>query len=121
MTGLIACRNCGALIPHERGELCSRCRDLDSVALDKVKDYLDYHPAATAEKVAEKTGIEAERVLRFAREGALSTVEYINIRIPCEQCGAMITSGRFCKRCADRLAGGLERAVKKIRGSKESK
>lgn len=115
---LVKCRKCGILFPRERGDLCPACRELENEALDKVKNYLDYHPEATAEKVAEKTGVEVERILRFAREGALSSVENVNIRFPCEKCGEPISTGRFCKRCTDRLADDFKSAAERIRNAK---
>lgn len=114
---LVRCRRCGTMFTRVQSDLCPRCREIEFKEAERVRDYLDFHPDASIEEVEKKTGVPADRIRRFAREGILSSVEYTGIRIPCESCGGPTPSGRFCKKCKDRLAEEFERLAEQMKGA----
>ncbi|MDI3257726.1 MAG: hypothetical protein QJR01_08410 [Kyrpidia sp.] len=99
------CKRCGRIYRRIAGELvCPACRREEEELYQKVRDYVAEHRGATIMEVAEATGVDADLVLQFLREGRLAVVSGENMRYPCERCGREITTGRFCERCTAELA-----------------
>ncbi len=114
-TQLAKCRRCAKLFTRERGDLCPECKKDENRQVEKVRNFLDLHKESGPSKVAEKTGVAPEEILRFAKDGLIPASEYENIRYPCEVCQEPIASGRFCKRCNSNLAEEFEKTVEKMR------
>ena len=77
-----------------------------------MRQYLKERPEAAAAEVSAATGVELERLMRWARAGRLQ------FRAPggqgalsCQSCGAPIPSGRLCARCAAELADQARAAL----------
>lgn len=98
------CRRCGKVFASTGSDLCPACRREEERQFAEVKDFLASTPDADLDDVARGTGVPAEAVLRFLREGRLV---HSKAGLVCERCGRAISSGRYCSRCADELAKSL--------------
>ncbi|MBX6396344.1 MAG: hypothetical protein IRY98_11710 [Alicyclobacillaceae bacterium] len=102
------CKRCGRIFQKTAGvTVCPACRREEEELYQKVRAYVAEHRGATIIEVSEATGVDADLVLQFLREGRLSVVNGGNMRYPCERCGREIQTGRFCERCVAELARGF--------------
>lgn len=100
---LINCIKCGRVFAYNGSEVCSRCSGSDEEDFKKVKEYLYDNPGATIVEVAEETGVEEKKILRYLRESRIEIRESDNMLLDCERCGAPIRSGRFCDPCVAKM------------------
>lgn len=112
---VIKCPRCGTIFTRERHPICSACWRHEQDNLDHVRRYLDENPHSTVDDVSEGTNVPAKDVVRFIREGYLVAPTGNAIQYPCDACGRLISSGRFCGSCGERLTKGLEGASKRMR------
>ncbi|MGQ9631087.1 MAG: TIGR03826 family flagellar region protein [bacterium] len=117
---LANCPRCGNIFNRAGGHrYCPACEAEDEKKFQLVRDFLDEHPKANAIEIAEATGVEESKIMEFLREGRLIAVSDSPLAYPCEECGAPITSGRFCSKCADAfkkdISRGLGKAAKQAR------
>lgn len=120
-TSLAKCRKCGKLFPRERGDTCPPCRTEELRVVERVRNYLDLHKDAGLGRVAEKTGVDPDEILRLAKEGLISAGEYTHVRYPCEVCQEPIATGRFCKKCNSRLADEFEKTVENMKNTGQTR
>lgn len=106
------CTKCGRMFQADdyREKLCSRCRGDDEAIFKEVREYLYDHPKANAQEVAEETEATEELVMKWLRAGRLE-LKGEGVGYPCDHCGVSITTGRFCKKCADEMAKGFKAAM----------
>lgn len=94
------CRKCGRVFNYVMGPvICPRCRDEQEAIFQEVKKYVQDHKGADVMEVAEECNVEPSQIRQWIREERLQFADDSPIRIPCENCGAMIRSGRFCDKC----------------------
>lgn len=96
------CARCGRLTDGRFGSLCPECKREDAEAFEKVEKYLRQHPDANLMQVSEGTGVDADHIRRFLRDGRLEIVGDPDA-LHCERCGASITTGRLCSDCVREL------------------
>ncbi|BAS28801.1 MerR family transcriptional regulator [Limnochorda pilosa] len=92
------CVRCGRLTDGRLGSLCPQCQREDAEAFEAVVDYLRDHPEANLMEVSQATGVDADHIRRFLREGRLELVGDPDA-LQCERCGASISTGRLCSDC----------------------
>jgi hypothetical protein len=71
---LINCKRCGKLFTFHGHYVCQACQELDTIDFAKIWAYVQTHPRVTALELSRETGVNSSVILRFQREGRLSTV-----------------------------------------------
>ena len=94
------CRKCGRVFNYAMGAvLCPHCREKEEEKFQTVKAYVFDHKGADINEVSEACEVSASQIRQWIREDRLQFADDCPIRIPCERCGAMIRSGRYCDKC----------------------
>lgn len=104
------CKQCGRLYNYIGGSyrnLCPACVEKVEKSFQDVKTYIEDNPGVGINQVSEAMGVPVRQIERWVREERLSFSDDSDIGIPCEKCGRMIKTGRFCKQCADQLGNAL--------------
>lgn len=101
---VINCKGCGRLFNAiTKGRLCPSCREKLEEKFQEVKAYINDNPGSTIDIVSQECDVSAKQIKQWIREERLSFSEDSVNGIECEQCGAMIRSGRFCDACKMKL------------------
>lgn len=98
--GVVNCAECGKLCVDNPNKLCGNClRDYlnDEVT---VAEYLRLNENATMDQVHEATKVKKHIILKMIREGRIIEGHLTYL---CENCKTKISSGRFCKNCAEKV------------------
>lgn len=101
------CIRCKKIYQYDGFKLCHNCRKEDELDFQRVKEYLEEFPGANISNVVDNTKVATKKVIEFLKEGRLEIEGGGDIILECETCGAGITTGRFCDKCA----GGLQREL----------
>lgn len=67
---------------------------------------------ATVPQVTEATGVEADLIYNWVREGRLLTKMFPNLGYPCKSCGKIIHEGVLCEDCRTKLERDIIRSEK---------
>lgn len=84
-SGIYECEKCGAQAMDEFG---------------KVKNYIEIHGPSSAYEISEATGVDLDTIDFFLKQGRVQLTEDSRFFLQCEMCGADITYGRICAKCA---------------------
>lgn len=110
------CRKCRRLFNYIGGQqICPSCQAALEEEFQKVKSYLREHPKATMVVISEDNGVSVAQIKQWIREERLSFTEDSPVAIECENCNAMIRTGRYCKSCKAILANSMNEVIKKPR------
>ena len=102
------CKGCGKLFNYLQGPpLCPSCVRALDLKFEEVKEYVYDHPRVGMQEVSEDLEVPISQIKQWIREERLAFCEDSMIGLECENCGAIIRTGRFCKKCKDQLARGL--------------
>ena len=105
---LINCKKCNRLFSSKDGStLCSRCSDVIDDGFGRVREYIYENPTSSLKDVSHGTGVEADAILKWIREGKIILSDRSNISF-CERCGVAIDGGRYCGKCIKELSEGLK-------------
>lgn len=108
------CRRCKKLFNYIGGpQICPACQSLLEEEFQKVKAFLRENPKASMGTIAEENEVSVQQIKQWVREERLSFTEDSPVAIECENCGAMIRTGRYCKSCKATLANHMNEAIKK--------
>ncbi len=100
---LVNCKKCGRLFQaKDETMLCSRCNESIDDDFVKVKDYIYDNPSSSLKDVAEGTGVPADSILKWIREGKIILSDRSAIKF-CEKCGTSIVTGKYCPTCVAKL------------------
>ncbi|NLB89269.1 MAG: hypothetical protein GX790_08615 [Syntrophomonadaceae bacterium] len=102
MAELINCPRCGRLFAAQGANVCRRCQDLEDQDYMIVRRYVRDNPGATVFEVAEATGIEEDKILKFLRDGRLQSRGMTTVNY-CERCNNIINEGKYCNSCLREL------------------
>ena len=106
------CKKCGKIFNYVTGPvICPRCREDQESKFQEVKKYVQENRGADIAEVAEVCEVEIKQIRQWIREERLQFADDSPIRIPCEGCGAMIQSGRFCDKCKAELTSGFKQTL----------
>ncbi len=109
---VITCKSCGKLFNYIHGDrICPTCQKNLEDKFAEVKKYVYAHPRVEMNELAKAMEVSIRQIKRWIREERLSFSDDSPIGIECENCGATIKTGRFCKTCKDRLSNGLRDAA----------
>lgn len=97
------CRMCGRLFNYIRSPFCQACTEKLEEKFKQVKDYIYEHPGAGLAEVSEENEVSQSTIQHWVREERLSFSEDSQVTFACEKCGIPIRTGRFCKRCKDKM------------------
>ena len=101
------CPVCGKLYAVNAAKMCERCLQKEDEKIILAAEYLENHPNATLTELMDVTKIHKNTIIRMAKSGMLGEEMEDAITHPCRRCGAPITRGDFCPRCAAMLSGTL--------------
>lgn len=104
------CPECGRLFTFQGRNVCPRCREKDEQEYTIVRRYVRDHSGANVFEVAEETGVDEEKILRYLRDGLLESKGFAAV-LECERCGKKISSGRLCDNCKGRLESEIRQSV----------
>lgn len=108
------CKGCGRLFNYMGGApLCQMCKKKLEDKFQEVKAYLEEHQNATVHQVAEDMDVSVKQVRQWVKEERLSLSVAGADGIVCEQCGAPISTGRFCDKCKAKMVNNLTGALDK--------
>lgn len=109
---VINCKGCGRLFNSlSRARLCPNCQSKLEDKFQEVKKYINENPGSTIDIVSEECEVSTKQIKQWIREERLTFSEESMQGIECEQCGAMIRSGRFCDACKTKLQNELRSAT----------
>ena len=107
------CRTCGKLFNYIGGaSICPACNKALDEKFILVKDYIYKNPGVGMNEVSEAIDVSVPQIQKWIREERLAFTEGSLAGIECENCGATILTGRFCKACKDKLANNLDSIYK---------
>lgn len=106
------CRKCGRVFNYVMGPMvCPRCREDLEAKFQEVKKYVQEHVGADITEVSTECDVEPQQIRQWIREERLQFADDSPIRLPCENCGAMIKSGRFCENCKREMTSEFNHAI----------
>jgi len=91
--------------------MCPRCKEEQEAKFQEVKKYVQDHHGADIVEVSRECDVDPGQIRQWIREERLQFADDSPIRIPCEGCGAMIRSGRFCDKCKMEMTTGFKHAI----------
>ncbi|GAA0428419.1 MAG: TIGR03826 family flagellar region protein [Bacillota bacterium] len=111
MAELANCSRCDNLFVKGVRDICQNCYKREEEAFQKVYQFLRQRKnrEATLSEIVQQTGVDEELIIKFVKEKRLRPTEFPNVGYPCEKCGEVITSGKLCQRCSEKLKQELQR------------
>lgn len=108
------CRKCGKLFNHISGmPICPACKEKLEEKFQEVKKYIRENRMADIKEVAEECEVEVGQIQQWIREERLEFTEDSAVKIPCENCGTMIRSGKYCEKCKREMTNNLSSVMDK--------
>lgn len=108
------CRKCGKLFNYVAGlPICPACKEKAEKSFQVVKKYIRENPRADIREVAQTCEVETSQIQQWIREERLEFTEDSPIKLPCENCGALIRAGKYCEKCKAAMAKNLSNAIDK--------
>lgn len=107
------CKSCGKMFNYIGKPICPDCDKELEKKFVQVKDYIKEHKEASINKISEDNDVSVHQIKRWVRQERLSFSDVSVAGIECENCGAMIRTGRFCEACRNKMANELSSTVKK--------
>ena len=114
------CPRCGKVFMRSAKNLCPDCIRENELMYEKVYRYLCDNPRSTVMQVVEATDVSEDRILAYLREGRIQAAEWLNLQYPCERCGGMISSGRFCEKCSREVNDSLKDLADQIQSATQN-
>lgn len=110
------CSRCGRAFTRIAGrrELCQSCIREEEDNYTLVFRYLSTRPAATAQEIAQETGVDIKEIYRYVRENRLRLVKN-DTGLFCEGCGIAISQGKMCEKCFQKLAAEIQNDIVKTK------
>jgi hypothetical protein len=94
--------------------LCQPCTREEEDNYTLVFRYLSTRPAATAQEIAQETGVDIKEIYRYVRENRLRLVKN-DTGLFCEGCGIAISQGKMCEKCFQKLASEIQDDIVKAK------
>lgn len=116
------CKNCKRLFNYLGGDqICPACKEELENKFTKVRDYVWDNKNASMEQISEECEVSVKQIKQWVREERLVFTDDSSIGIECENCGALIKSGRYCDACKASMANNLSSVIKKPEPAAEPK
>jgi flagellar operon protein (TIGR03826 family) len=108
------CRKCGKLFNYMSGlPICPACKEKQEEVFQNVKKYIRENRNADMKEVSEACEVDTAQIKQWIREERLEFTSDSPVKIPCEGCGEMIRSGKYCEKCKKSMANNLSNAIEK--------
>ncbi len=108
------CRNCGRLFNYLGGQnICPACREESEKKFAQVKDYIRENPHKSIQEISDDNEVSTNQIRQWIREERLQFSDDSPIGIECENCGAIIKTGKYCDACRNKLGNALNDAIDK--------
>ena len=108
------CKRCKRLFNYtDRSRYCPACTEEIEKEFQETKEYIYRHPGVSIQQISEELEIEVAQIKQWIREERLMLSNASDGDISCENCGAAITTGRFCEKCKSQLTNSLSSAITK--------
>jgi flagellar operon protein (TIGR03826 family) len=108
------CRKCGKLFNYIAGmPICPACKEKLEQTFQEVKKYIREHRAADIKEISEACEVDPGQIQQWVREERLEFTSDSPVKIPCENCGTMIRSGKYCEKCKRDMANNLSSVMEK--------
>lgn len=108
------CKKCGKLFNYVAGmPICPACREKAEESFQTVKKFIRENPRADIKEVAHTCEVDTAQIQQWIREERLEFTEDSPIKLPCENCGAMIRAGKYCEKCKATMAKNLSSVIEK--------
>ena len=122
MESLRNCKKCNRLFSSTNGtSLCSRCSNEVDDGFTRVREYIYDNPSSSVKEVATGTGVDADSILKWIREGRIVLSDRANIAF-CERCDTPTDGSRYCGKCVRELSEGLKSGLaEKANGSNQQR
>lgn len=105
-----SCRSCGRLFNYLQGQpICPACRKRVEEKFVEVRDYIRANESATMQQISDDNDVSIKQLKQWIREERLTFSEKSPVGIECENCGAMIRTGRFCGKCKHNMVDTLKK------------
>lgn len=107
------CKQCGRLYNYVGGSsitysvLCPDCIEHLEDKFQIVKYYIEEHKNASINEISQECEVSTKQIEQWIREDRLFFSENSNLGVPCEKCGRMIQSGKYCMECKNNLQSQL--------------
>lgn len=107
------CKNCGKMFNYIGKPICPTCEKRLEDKFQEVKQYVKEHKEASITEVAEENEVSVNQIKRWVRQERLAFSDESMVGLECENCGALIKTGRFCESCKLKLQNNLSSVIKK--------
>ena len=108
------CSRCGKMFNYVAGPtICEPCRKAIEDSFQKVKQYIEDNPRASLRQISEECEVTTKQIQQWIREERLMFSKDSPIQLVCENCGELITTGRFCAKCKNTMANTLNKSFAK--------
>ena len=108
------CRKCGRIFNYVMGPtICPDCQKKQEEKFKEVKKYISENHSANIPQIAKECEVEVSQIQQWIREERLEFSTDSDLGIPCENCGAMIRTGRYCAKCKAEMASKLGNTYQK--------
>lgn len=105
------CKNCGKMFNYIGTPVCPSCEKSLEDKFQQVKQYVRDHPEDSITMVAEENDVSVNQLKRWVRQERLAFSDSSLVGLACENCGAMIKTGRFCESCKLQLINNVSSAL----------
>ncbi len=108
---LANCQKCGKLFNRTRDRTCLTCREQEQEEFDLVREYIRSHEVRFIVDLAEETGVDRGKILKWVEEGKLDMEVEISERPEdgCKRCGQPAGGADLCERCRKEIADQIAR------------
>lgn len=107
------CSGCGRVFVDTGLGICRDCHEKEEDQMQEVSSYVRDHPHSRVKEICEALGVKERLVMRMIREGRFVT-DGAAVEYPCESCGTLITTGRFCDKCNKDLQDQFSQQQQKL-------
>lgn len=113
---LANCSRCGKVYSAVFGgrDICPTCLKDEENNYLKVFHFFSTRPSATAQEIAQETGVDIKEIYRYVRENRLKLVK-TDTGLYCETCGIPVSNGRICEKCRQKLSEEIKNDIDKFK------
>lgn len=115
------CSRCDKLFIKVNTDICPACQKELDEEYKVCAEYIRENKLVSIYELSDATGIAVKQIIRFIKEGRISIADSPNLGYPCESCGTIITEGKLCKKCSERLHNDFKQAISSGNNNSQTK